>query len=67
MKTLNVIGWTSAGIGAIIILLGAISGLIGNSILPSINHVINYFHIANSFLLLAVALFIVVNRCECKK
>jgi hypothetical protein len=65
MKALNLIGWTSAGIGAIIVLLGIISGLTGKSILPPVNHVINYFHVANSFFLLTIALFIVVNRCNC--
>jgi hypothetical protein len=66
MKALNLIGWISGGIGLIFILLGVISGLIGKNILP-IQHVINYFHVANSFLLITVALFIVVNRCECNK
>lgn len=66
MKTLNLIGWASGGVGVLIILLGAISGLTGKNILP-IQHVINYFHVANSFFLITIALFIVVNRCECKK
>lgn len=66
MKTLNAIGWVSAGVAVLLILLGLISSLINKSILP-VNHVINYFHVANSFLLITVAAFIVVNRCECKK
>jgi predicted anti-sigma-YlaC factor YlaD len=66
MKVLNLIGWISGGIGVILIFLGTISGLIGKTIL-SINHAANYFLMANSFLLVAVALFIVVNRCECNK
>jgi len=66
MKTLNWIGWTSAGVGVIMILLGVISGIIGNSILP-IQHVVNYFHVANSFFLITIALFIFIYRCECKK
>jgi hypothetical protein len=66
MKTLNLIGWISGGIGVLIILLGLISGIIGKSILP-IEHVTNYFHIANSFFLITIALFIVVNRCECNR
>lgn len=65
MKTLNWIGWISGGTGALLILLGVISGIIGKSILP-IQHVVNYFHMANSFFLVTIALFIVVNRCECK-
>jgi ABC-type nickel/cobalt efflux system permease component RcnA len=66
MKTLNLIGWVSGGIGVLIILLGFISGIIGKSILP-IQHIGTYFQIANSFLLITIALFIVVNRCECNK
>jgi hypothetical protein len=66
MKTLNLIGWVSGCIGALIILLGLISGIIGKSILP-IQHLVNYFQVANSFFLITIALFIVVNRCECNK
>jgi hypothetical protein len=66
MKALNLIGWISGGIGVIIILLGLISGIIGKSILP-IHHIPTYFEMANSFFLITIALFIVVNRCECNK
>jgi hypothetical protein len=66
MKTLNLIGWVSGGIGALTILLGLLSGIIGKGILP-ITHIVNYFQIASSFFLITIALFIVVNRCECNK
>jgi hypothetical protein len=66
MKALNLVGWITGGIGALLILLGVISGLINKSLLP-IEHFVNYFHIANSFLLTTVALFIVVNRCKCNE
>ncbi|MCX6334027.1 MAG: hypothetical protein NT092_06940 [Bacteroidia bacterium] len=66
MKALNWIGWVSGGIGIILIVLGTISGLTGKDILP-INHVVNYFNMGNSFFLITIALFIVVNRCECNK
>ncbi|MCX6329754.1 MAG: hypothetical protein NTZ85_09635 [Bacteroidia bacterium] len=66
MKALNWIAWTSACIGVLIILLGVISGLIGKSILP-IQHVVNYFHVANSFFLITIALFVFLFRCQCKK
>ncbi|MCU0461276.1 MAG: hypothetical protein MUF36_04580 [Bacteroidales bacterium] len=66
MKALNWIGWASAGIGFILMLLGIISGLISKKILP-IQHAVNYFHMANSFFLVTIALFIVVNRCECNR
>jgi len=66
MKILNWIGWISAGIGALIVLLAGISVLIGKNIF-GFSHVVNYFHAANSFFLLTIALFIVVNRCECNR
>jgi hypothetical protein len=66
MKALNLIGWVSGAIGVIFILLGLISGIISKSILP-VQHVVNYFQIANSFFLITIALFIVVNRCECNR
>jgi ABC-type nickel/cobalt efflux system permease component RcnA len=66
MKTLNWIGWISGGIGAIIILLAAISLISGKNIF-GFDHVVNYFQAADSFLLMAIAAFIVVYRCECKK
>ena len=66
MKTLNLVGWISGGIGVLMMLLGVLSGIIGKGILP-VTHIVNYFQIANSFLLITVALFIVVNRCECNR
>ncbi len=65
MKALNWIAWVSAAIAAIIILLACISLLIGKGIL-GFNHAVNFFHAANSFLLLAIALFIVTKKCDCK-
>lgn len=66
MKALNWIGWISGGIGVLIVLLAAISLLIGRNLFGFL-HIVNFFHAANSFFLIAIALFIVVNRCECKK
>lgn len=66
MKTLNWIGWISAGIGVIIVFLAVVSLLIGKNIF-GFGHIVNYFHAANSFFLITIALFIVVYRCENKK
>ncbi len=66
MKTLNWIGWISGGIGALIILLAIISLVAGKNIL-GFGHVVYYFQAANSFFLMAITLFIVVYRCDCKK
>ncbi len=59
MKALNLIGWITGGIGVILILLGTISELIGKSIL-AVNHAVNYFHVANSFLLILSGVIIPV-------
>jgi hypothetical protein len=66
MKTLNLVGWVSLCAGVVIMLLGVLSGIIGSDILP-VTHIVNYFHIANSFFLITIAIFIVVNRCECNR
>jgi ABC-type nickel/cobalt efflux system permease component RcnA len=65
MKVLTWIAWISAAVAAIIILLACISLLTGKGIL-GFNHAVNFFHAANSFLLLSIALFIVTKKCECK-
>ncbi|HZL76626.1 MAG TPA: hypothetical protein VFB97_02885 [Bacteroidales bacterium] len=66
MKALNLIGWCSLAIGVLIILFAAISLLTGSNIF-GFGHLINYFLAADSFFLVTIALFIVVNRCECNK
>ena len=65
MKTLNWIAWISGSIGVLIILFAAISLVTGRNMF-GFGKVVNYFHAANSFLLITIALFIVVNRCECR-
>ncbi len=66
MKALNWIAWISAAIGALIVLLAVISLLSGKNFF-GFGRVVNYFHAANSFFLITIALFIFVYRCECKK
>jgi hypothetical protein len=66
MKALNWIAWSSLGAGVLIIILAAISLLIGRNIF-GFNHLANYFTAANSFLLVAIALLIVTNRCKCNE
>jgi hypothetical protein len=65
MKALNWIGWISAGIGLMFVLLGLIQVVFGR-LLPG-TEIINYFHIANSFFLITIALFVFLYRCQCKK
>jgi hypothetical protein len=65
MKALNWIAWISGGIGVILVILGVIQFPFGK-FLPG-EHIVSYFHVANSFFLLTIALFIYLYRCECKK
>lgn len=65
MKVLNWIGWASAGMGVVFVISGIIQVVFGR--LRPNTEIINYFHVANSFFLLTIALFIFLYRCECKK
>jgi hypothetical protein len=65
MKTLNWIAWISGGIGLVFILLGLFQAVFGR-LLPG-TEIINYFHVANSFLLITIGLFVFLYRCQCKK
>jgi hypothetical protein len=62
MKAIRWIAWISAAVAVVIIILAVIS-LITCKLIPGVEHGINYFHIANTFLLLAIALFIVTKHC----
>lgn len=66
MKTLNWIGWISGAVGILIIAFASISLLTGRNLF-GFTHIVNYFHAASSFFLITIALFIVTNRCQCKK
>ena len=65
MKALNWIAWISGGIGVVFIILGFISALFGR-FRPDTESV-NFFHAANSFFLITIALFVFLYRCQCKK
>lgn len=64
MKAIRWIAWISAAIAVVIIIVAGVS-LLACKLIPGIEHGVNYFHIANSFLLLAIALFIATKHC-CK-
>jgi Mn2+/Fe2+ NRAMP family transporter len=66
MKALNWIGWISGGIGVVIVVVAVISILSGKNLF-GYRHAANYFQAANSFFLMAIAAFIVVYRCDCRK
>ena len=68
MKILKWVGWSSLAVGAGLIVLGVVSQLF--RIRPfRIEHNISYIHIASSFFLLAIAIFVVKKdccQCDCK-
>jgi hypothetical protein len=66
MKTISWIGWVSFGAGAIIVLLAAISLLMGRNIF-GFGHIVNYFQAASTFFLAAIAIFIFSYKCNCNK
>jgi len=65
MKVLRWIAFASTAVGAILIIFGCI-GVIFHTCVCGFPHPVNFFHAANSFILLAVALFIVTKHCCCK-
>ncbi len=61
MKIIHWIACFSTFSGAFIVIIASVSLLLGKAIF-GFNHIVNFFHAANSFLLLAIALFI-YSRC----
>jgi Na+(H+)/acetate symporter ActP len=71
MKKLQIVGWISTGVAVVILFLAFIVKVGGVKIF-TVTHVSSYFILANSFLLLAIAIFIGVrlcyyDKCECKE
>lgn len=65
MKALNWVACISGGIGLVMLLLAAISLFIGRAII--VENTINYFHAANSFFLITIALFSFLHSEQHKK
>jgi hypothetical protein len=66
MKVLRWIAWISAAV-AVIILIIAGASVCTTKLFLHAAHGINYFIAADSFLLLAIALFIATKHCCCDK
>lgn len=66
VKVLNWVEWISAGIGGVFVILGLIQIVISERFNPS-TEIINYFHVANSFFLLAIVLFLFIHLGQFKK
>ena len=63
MKYLENLIWVSGSLAGLIMLLGAIDLIFEVDLIP-VNHVINYFHVANSFLLVSIccALYLILKH-----
>ena len=57
MKALHLLAWVSGTVAGILIILGFIAYLSGASFF-GVNHVVNYFHVANSLLLISICCLI---------
>jgi len=66
MKFFNIVAWTCGILGALIIILGIIYAVFGLNVL-GIRHFVNYFHIANSLLVLAILSLLAKTSCCVKK
>jgi hypothetical protein len=66
MKNLLRVGWVSIGIAIVILILGFIAKVAGVKIVM-VTHITSYFILANSFLLLAIAIFIGIKLCYFEK
>jgi hypothetical protein len=64
MKVLRWIAYASAAVGAILIILGSI-GVVFHTSIFGFHPPMRFFNASDSFLLLAVALFIVTKHCCC--
>ncbi|MEA1886670.1 MAG: hypothetical protein U9N72_05630 [Bacteroidota bacterium] len=66
MKALNWIAWISGGIGLVFVLMGLIQIVFQVKIVGGAE-IVNYFHVANSFILITIALFVFLCRYQWKK
>jgi len=66
VRVLNWIEWISAGVGVVFIVLGLIQ-VVFRFRLSEGAEIVNYFHVANSFFLLSVVLFLFIHLGQYKK
>ncbi|MBE0673317.1 MAG: hypothetical protein IH591_01525 [Bacteroidales bacterium] len=65
---LNLVAWIAVFFGLLMMFLGTLSGVfIGKSLIPAIDHLSTYFHIANSCFLITIALFVYLLRFKSEK
>lgn len=63
MKILTYLTWACGIVGALLILAGCIGYLVGGKFL-GVNHALNFFHVANSILILAILSKLMSPCCE---
>jgi multisubunit Na+/H+ antiporter MnhG subunit len=66
MKFYTIVAWISGIIAAILMLLGAISLVLGNNLF-GVRHEANYYIVASSFLLLAILCVLAHQGCSSDK
>jgi hypothetical protein len=66
MKFFKLAAWASGIIAVVIIILAVISLLLKTNLF-GLRHVVNYFTVANSFLLLAILCVLAYQGCQCCK
>ena len=55
-KLLHILSWTSGTVAALLMLFGCIHFFFTPAAFLGVNHAVNFFHVANSFLLLAICI-----------
>ena len=66
MKFFVSVAWSCGILGALIIITGTISLISGNTFF-GLRHVVNYFHVANSILLLGILSVLAHQGCLSRK
>jgi len=66
MKLFSILAWTCGIFAGVILVIGIVSLLSGVTML-GIRHVVNYFHVANSILLMAILCVLARQGCVIKK
>jgi len=66
MKKFRYVGWASTGVAVVILIIAFMDKCCKIKFLP-VAHGASYFILANTFLLLAIAVFIATKHCCCDK
>lgn len=66
MKCLRIVAWISGGIAVALMILGAVSLMLGNNLL-GVRHEANFYVAASSFLLLGILSVLGRQACNCNK